>query len=96
MFNPFAKDKDDQHNEAIADIYARMRVVGPDDAEYPKLINMLTELSDITPKKGLRSVSPDTLMIVAGNLIGILVIVGYEQKHVITSKAVGFIMKSKT
>ena|SRR5687768_17354525 len=39
-------------------------------------------------------VSPDTLVIVAGNLLGILVIVGYEQRHVITSKALGFVLRA--
>lgn len=36
-------------------------------------------------------VSKDTLLIVAGNLIGIWVIVGHERMHLVTSKALGFI-----
>lgn len=39
-------------------------------------------------------VSPDTLVIVAGNLLGILVIVAYEQRHVITSKALSFVLRT--
>jgi hypothetical protein len=45
------------------------------------------EALDSKPKR----VSPDTLAAVAGNLLGIIVIVGYENKHVITSKALSFL-----
>lgn len=46
------------------------------------------EMLDSTRKK---RVSPDTLVAVAGNLLGIIVIVGYENKNVITSKALSFL-----
>lgn len=39
-------------------------------------------------------VSHDTLAIVAGNLIGIAIVVGYERAHVLTSKAFGNILKT--
>lgn len=39
-------------------------------------------------------VSKDTLMIVGGNIIGILVIVGHERMHLVTSKALSFIKTS--
>jgi len=42
-----------------------------------------------------RRVSPDTLAIVAANIVGILLIIGYERANVVTSKALGFILKSK-
>ena len=43
----------------------------------------------------LRRVSPDTMAIVAGNLLGIALIVGHERMNVVTSKALGFVLKSK-
>jgi hypothetical protein len=42
-----------------------------------------------TPKR----VSKDTLVLVAGNLLGIVVILGYEKAHVVTSRAMNFVMK---
>ena len=39
--------------------------------------------------------SGDTLAIVLGNLVGIAVIVGYERGHVMTSKALGSLFKTK-
>lgn len=40
-------------------------------------------------------VSQDTLAIVAGNLLGIVVIVGYERAHVLVSKALPSILKTR-
>lgn len=40
-----------------------------------------------------RRVSPDTLILVAGNLIGIVIILGYEKANIITSRAMNFVMK---
>lgn len=42
-----------------------------------------------------RRVSPDTLAIIAANVVGILLIIGYERANVVTSKALGFILKTK-
>jgi hypothetical protein len=35
------------------------------------------------------------MAIVVGNILGILVIVAYEQKHVMVSKGLGFVIKAK-
>ena len=40
-------------------------------------------------------VSKDTLAIIAGNIAGIVLIIGYERMNVIASKALGFVMKSR-
>lgn len=40
-------------------------------------------------------VKPDTLLIVAGNLVGILLILKFEKMDIITSKALGFVMKGR-
>lgn len=40
-------------------------------------------------------VSPDTLLVVAGNLLGILLILTYEKADFITSKAINFILKGR-
>lgn len=37
----------------------------------------------------------ETMLPVLGNLAGIVTILGFEKAHVITSKALGFVMKSK-
>lgn len=39
--------------------------------------------------------SPDTLLIVGANLIGILLILNYEKLDIVSSKAVSFILKAR-
>lgn len=41
------------------------------------------------------SISPDTILIVAGNLAGIILILGYEKMDIITSKALNFVLKGR-
>lgn len=42
-----------------------------------------------------RRVSPDTIALVAANLVGIALILSHERLHVVASKAIGFIIKPK-
>ena len=71
-----------------------MQEYGPESPEYPILIERYKALNDLRLKKSW-TVSPDTVLIVAGNLIGILIIVAYEQKNVLTTKALNFSVKPK-
>jgi len=41
------------------------------------------------------SVSPETMATIGANLVGILMILNYERAHVLTSKAMQFIVKTK-
>ena len=40
-------------------------------------------------------ISPDTLLVVAGNLAGILLILKFEKLDVIATKAIGFVLKGR-
>lgn len=71
-----------------------MTVYGPDSPEYLNLMNHLERLTKMQ-RHERRSVSPDTMAIVVGNLLGILTIVAYEQKHVMVSKGLGMILRTK-
>ena len=62
--------------------------------EYGVLLNNVERLEAIR-QKNKKSISPDTVAVVAGNLIGILLILGYEKKDIITSKALGFVLKGR-
>lgn len=63
--------------------------------EYSNQIDQLSKLYTIQANQATNGVSKETLLIVAGNLLGILVIVGYEHAHVVTSKALTFAGKLK-
>lgn len=63
--------------------------------DYSTAVDQLTKLYAIKDAQSSNRLSKDTLAIVVGNLVGILVIVGHEQAHVVTSKALGFVMKAR-
>ena len=79
-------------DEPIDRVLTEMNTYGPDSPEYDKLVRYLERLNDVKANERQHFVvSPDTIAIVLGNLVGILIIVAYEQKHVMTSKAMGYI-----
>lgn len=79
----------------IMRILDEMQEFGPQSPEYPILLGHLERLVELKKTKK-QPINLDNALVVAGNLLGILVIVAYEQKHVFASKAQGFILKPKT
>lgn len=66
---------------------------GPDTEEYTNNLGYLERVHALQNTK--QRVSPDQILLVVGNLLGILILVGYEQKHVLTSRALPLVMKTK-
>jgi FixJ family two-component response regulator len=62
---------------------------------YAKIVSQLAELNAIKSQQKTERVSKDTLALVAGNLLGILMIVKHEELNVVTSKALSFVGKIK-
>ena len=80
-------------DEQIDKILEHMSQCDPSTEKYSGMLTDLERLIRLKKEEKINRVSPDTLAIVAGNLIGILIIVAYEQKHVVTSRGVGFVMR---
>jgi len=53
----------------------------------------LEEYENLT--KSNWKVSPDTLLVVAGNLLGIVLILTYEKANIVVSKALNFVLKGR-
>ena len=89
-------DKIERTNLSIAinRLLTEMDTYGPDSPEYPALVAHLKTLTKIRKAKPSYRVDPNTMALVAGNLLGILVIVAYEQKHVMVSKAKDLLLKA--
>lgn len=64
-------------------------------SEYKVMVESLTELYKAKEVTLGRQISPDTIAIIAANLLGIGMIIGFEKANVVTSKALGFIMKGR-
>lgn len=80
-------------DEAIDNLFSDMAGLSSDSEDYAKMVQQLSVLYSL--KEEPKRVSPDTLCVVAGNLLGVILIVGHERAHVITSKALLFVQKLK-
>ena len=61
--------------------------------EVSEVLALMERRDELKSKK--KSVSPDTIAIIAGNLLGIILILGYEKANVITTKALGFVIRGR-
>lgn len=93
MFTRKPDTNDQLLNETIESVLNALKGEDPETEKFKQMREQLTELYAIRNENRSRRVSADTLANIAANLFGIGVIVGYEQKHIITSKAVGFVRK---
>ncbi len=93
MFTRQPNPLDVKLDEAIEQVLNELKSEDSQTEKYARMREQLTELYKIKNENRSRRVSPDTLATISANLLGIGVIVGYEQKHIITSKALGFVRK---
>ena len=79
----------------ILEITRVLRRTSPDSEEYVIIAKSLEQL--YKTKEGNKSwkISPDTVAIIAANLIGLVLILTFEKTDIITSKAIGFVMKTR-
>lgn len=80
-------------DEEIGHLFKEMKEINTDSEDYALMVDQLVKLYSLKAQMAKKRVSPDTMAIVAGNLVGILVIVWHERANVVTSKAVNFVMK---
>ncbi len=79
------------YDDAIERLLTEMNTYDPESPEYLNALGALERVVRIKAESQKSRISADTAVIVAGNLLGILIIVAYEQKHVLTTKGLGFI-----
>lgn len=92
----FRKDEESAPiDEQIEAVLQSMTNFTPDSKEYSELLGYLERLNKLKTRNRRPPVSLDTWAIIAGNLLVTLVVVMYEQKHVLTTKAPSMIIKPK-
>lgn len=74
----------------ILELANDMKAHDGDSEEYATCLNRMERLYKLKEKNTPKQLSPDTLLLVGGNLLGILIIVSYEHGRVVTSKALSF------
>lgn len=82
-------------DEQITAVLNEMTKVGVDSPEYKTYMKYLERLNGMKAKNRKSPVSSDMVVQVCGYLAGVLIIVIYEEKHVITSKAFGDLPRPK-
>lgn len=63
--------------------------------EYCTMVSNLETLHKMKALEPKKKLSPDTILTVAANVIGIILILKFEETGIITSKALGFLSKGR-
>jgi hypothetical protein len=92
----FGSEKAVPIDSLIDDVLDEMRKAGVNSEEYSELMTHLERLYKMKREDRTNPISRDTIALIAGNLLGILIIVAYEQKHVMTSKGFSQIIHPKS
>lgn len=79
----------------IDSILDDMSKLEPNSDEYTDMANNLEKLLKAKSCEKLKGISPDTIAIVLGNLLGIVLILKHEKIDIITTKALSFVLKGR-
>jgi len=89
------KDKRTKIEQAMDVCLEKMDTFDPSTKDYKDTIDSLSLLIEAKNAKAKGEISKDTLVVVAGNLAGILLILNFERLGIITSKSLGFVIKGR-
>lgn len=92
---PFSAKPEPIADTAIAEAYTHLLTLPAGSDEYFKQLEVLAKLTSLKEKNPSRRVSPDAVLTVCGSLAGIIIIVVYEHAHVVTSKAMSQLPRTK-
>lgn len=70
-----------------------IRYLDPNSEDYQQQVNIVEKLIKLKELDAPRRVSPDTKAMIAANIVGIILILRYEQGAVVTSKALSIVKK---
>lgn len=81
--------------KVIDSLQNRMLMIDPQSDSFVKMADQLTKLYKLKETTTPKRVSHDTLALIAGNVIGIILILNYERAGIVTSKALSFVMRAR-
>ena len=91
----FAKQKTPL-DTLIDDQVQKLAEVGLHDEKADEILTRIEKLHKMSTAQRSHRVSPDTMVTVAANLVGIALIIKHEHVNVITSKAMSMLPKLKS
>lgn len=93
---PFSNKQDNPLDLIIEEAVAALATMTVGSKEATEQMKHLSELYALKEKTNpSRRVSPDAVLTVLGSLLGIVIIVAYEHGHVVTTKALSQLPKTK-
>lgn len=97
MFGPKEKPKHQRMLESELDrALTRLKTEIPTTQDYTKMLSLVERLHNMLDDETPEVVSKNTLLIVGGNLLGIILILKHEHLNPITSKALSFVIRTRT
>jgi hypothetical protein len=92
--SPF-KEKKTYVDDLISKTVRELHDLEIDSEEYASFLDRLGKLQKIRQDEKPNLPSPDTILTVGANLVGIFMIIHHERVNVITSKALSFVLKPR-
>lgn len=89
------KDKRTKLQKEIDVVLEDLSTLRTDSKEYADMLNVLERLYKLRGEEKPQRMKPDTLLLVGGNLLGILLVLNYEKLDTITSKALSFALRGR-
>lgn len=92
--------KSDIDTKLTAEINAALdkleKITDKSSDEYGNLIDRIAKLHKLKTEERPRRINPDHALVAGTNLLGIVLILQHERLHVVASKALGFVIKSRS
>jgi hypothetical protein len=87
----YSKKTPDLLSEAIENVFLEMKGEDVNSDAYAAMTTQLTKLYALKSP----SINPDTVAIGVANIIAVLLIVSHERTHIIASKAIGLLFRTR-
>jgi hypothetical protein len=96
MNNPFKKTKEPTELDTLIERLSQAILnAEPTSEGYAHMVDQYTKLKKIQAETSPKPISKEALFAAGVNLTGILMIISFERTHALTSKALGFVFKTK-
>lgn len=90
----FGRNKDETPLQAtMNELLRELVTVNGDSEQAERIVARLSELNELKKTDTSPPLSKDVMVTAGANLAGILLILHHERFHVVTSKALGFVLK---
>ncbi len=96
MNNPFNKKTKELTDleKLIKRLTEYIENIDPKGEDYTHAVDQLVKLKKIQVEENPKPLSKDEMLKAGASLVGILIIVGFEHSHALTSKALSFVKKN--